>query len=254
MGFFEFSGDGIVGLGFVLTFCALIIIFALFKRLRPAQFLREIHAFAKLGDAIGKSVEAGKRLHLTIGWGKVSGQQGASGLVGISVLDRTSRTASISDRPPITTSGDGILAIMSQDMQHRTLRSIGAEGLYDPDSGRVSGLTSFSYAAGTIPVIFDEQVASTIMIGHFGSEVALIADASERSESFTLGGSDNIPGQAVLFATVEEPLLGEEVFAAGAYLRAGPVHTASLHTQDVFRWVLSVVILIGAILKLLGSI
>jgi hypothetical protein len=47
-------------------------------------------------------------------------------------------------------------------------------------------------------------------------------------------------------------LLGEELYAAGAYLGAGAAHTASLGMQDILRWVLVVIIVIGAILKLLG--
>ena len=250
MSLFDYLSGDIIGLVFVLLYCVVIVIFTIIGRKRPQPYLRDIRAFSRLGGAIGKAVEAGKRLHISLGWGTVAGLQGASGLVGLSILERISRTASISDRPPIATSGNGTLTIMSQDTERGALKEIGAEGLYDPDSGRVSGLTPYSYAAGTIPVIMDEQVSTTILAGHFGSEVALISDASDRSDSLTLAGSDNLSAQAVMYATAEEPLIGEEIFAAGAYLKAGPLHSASIHAQDVFRWVLSVIILIGAVLKL----
>ena len=66
----------------------------------------------------------------------------------------------------------------------------------------------------------------------------------------TLGGTDNLTGQAVLFAAAQEPLIGEETYAGGAYLGAGPMHIASLYAQDILRWVLIGLIVIGAILKL----
>ena len=47
-------------------------------------------------------------------------------------------------------------------------------------------------------------------------------------------------------------LVGEEIYAAGAYVNAGPMHAASLQAQDVLRWLLVAVILGGTILKLLG--
>jgi hypothetical protein len=68
----------------------------------------------------------------------------------------------------------------------------------------------------------------------------------------SLGGSENLSAQAVLYAAVQEPLIGEELFAAGAYVQAGPMHTASLKAQDVLRWVLIVAILAGAVLKVMG--
>jgi hypothetical protein len=44
-------------------------------------------------------------------------------------------------------------------------------------------------------------------------------------------------------------LIGEELYAASAYLKAGPAHYATLSAQDVLRWVLVAAILVGAILK-----
>jgi hypothetical protein len=82
--------------------------------------------------------------------------------------------------------------------------------------------------------------------------VALLTDAGERSGSLTLGGTDSLPGQAVLYATAQEPLIGEELYAGGAYLCAGGMHIASLRVQDVFRWILVLVILLGSIAKLAG--
>lgn len=249
MTLFGLSGSNLVGLVFLILFIVGMLVFAFLARKRPAYNLREISVFKKLGHAIGLAVEAGTRLHLTLGSGNLSGTQGVSAIIGLSILERVARTASISDRPPIATSGDGSLGVLSQDVLYNAYRSIGASNLYMPTGGQVSGLTPFSYAAGTLPAIFDEHVSTTILSGHFGSEVALITDASERVGALTLAGSEDLPAQAVLYAAAQEPLIGEELFAAGAYLNAGPLHTASLRTQDVLRWVLILAILVGAILK-----
>lgn len=243
---------GIIGLVFVLVFFSLIIIFPVVNRRRPGWRFREITAFAKLERAIGLAVEAGTRLHISLGRGSISGLQGGSALIGFSVLERVARAASISDRPPVATSGDGTLAILSQDTLHSALRAIGAESQYDPTHGQVSGLTPFSYAAGTLPVIYDEHVSACFLSGHFESEVALIIDAAERSGSLTLAGSDSISAQAILYATAQEPLIGEELYAAGAFVRAGNMHLSSLRAQDVLRWTLVVIILAGAALKAVG--
>jgi hypothetical protein len=146
------------------------------------------------------------------------------------------------------------VGILSQDTLRSVSRSIGSEAQYDPTTGQVTGLTPFSYAAGTMPVIFDQNVSANVLAGHFGSEVALITDAAERSGSLTLAGTDSIPGQAVMVATAQEPLIGEELYAAGAYINAGQMHIASLRAQDILRWVLIVAILVGAGLKFIGAL
>jgi hypothetical protein len=119
-------------------------------------------------------------------------------------------------------------------------------------SGQLSGLTPFSYAAGTLSIIHDEDVSTNVLLGSFGSEVALINEAGERSGSLTLAGTDNVAAQSVIYASAHEPLIGEETYASGAYLGVGRVHVASLHAQDILRWVLAGAIVIGSILKLVG--
>ena len=66
--------------------------------------------------------------------------------------------------------------------------------------------------------------------------------------------TDNIPGQAILYATAHEPLIGEELYAGGAYIDAGPMHVSSLQAQDVVRWVLVFFIIGGAIVGLMSSL
>jgi hypothetical protein len=48
-------------------------------------------------------------------------------------------------------------------------------------------------------------------------------------------------------------LIGEELFAAGAYVGAGASHEASLHVQDILRWLIILAILVGSLLKIVGA-
>ena len=239
--------SGLLGFVFTLVFFGLMMLFLASGRERPELHLRRIAAFGKLRRAIGLAVEAGSRLHVSIGRGGVVGPQSASAFVGLSMLEQLAGSASTGDKPPIATAGDGALGVLAQDTIRETYKTIGLSEQFEMTSGQVTGLTPFSYAAGVIPLVSEEKTGANILAGHFGSEVALITDAGERSDNLTLAGTDSLPGQAVLYATAHEPLVGEELYAGGAYLDAGPMHQASLRTQDVFRWALVVIILLGAV-------
>jgi hypothetical protein len=240
----------IAGLALILLLFALMAIFAIRARRRLRRDLREIPTFTRLRRAVGLAVEAGNRLHLSLGRGNIIGPQSAAAFAGLSMLERIARSTSDSDRPPIATAGEGALAILAQDTLRATARSIGAD--FDPISGRLAGLTPFSYAAGTLSIVHDEEVGANVLVGSFGSEIALITEAGERAGSLNVGGTDNTTGQAVLYATAHEALIGEEAYAGGAYLGSGAMHTASLHAQDVLRWLLIALILAGAVLKFAG--
>jgi hypothetical protein len=118
----------------------------------------------------------------------------------------------------------------------------------------LTGLTPFSYAAGTVPVTRDESVSTNVFLGDFGSESALLTESAERENSSIIAASDDVSAQSVFYASSQDPLVGEELFAAGAYVGAGAAHEASLIVQDILRWLVIVAILIGSLLKFVGAI
>jgi len=228
-------------------------VIALWKRKAPAR-LRDIPALAQLYRMLGLSVEDGTRLHISLGSGNLLDVRGGSALAGLAMLRHIAERTSVSDSPPIASSGDSLLGLLSQDTLKAGYNAANAGELYSHTTGRVAGLSPFGYAAGAMHISQNENVSANIMIGHFGPEVALLADAAERENVVVIGASDNLAGQAVLFATTQDALIGEELFSTGAYLGAGASHLASLTLQDVFRWVIILILLGGAAAKIAGVI
>jgi hypothetical protein len=234
----------------IVVIAALLLVAFTFLRRRTPAVLRHIAAFERLNHAIGLAVENGTRLHISLGRGNLFTARGASAFAGLAMLRRLAESTSVSDRPPIVTSGDASLSILSQDTLQAGYKAAGAEEQYRASTGRLTGLTPFSYAAGTIPVTRDENVSANVVLGDFGAEAALLAEAADRENTHLIAASDNLSAQSVFYVAAQDPLIGEELFAAGAYVGAGPSHEASLQVQDVLRWLIIVAILIGAFLRL----
>ncbi len=170
------------------------------------------------------------------------------------MLRRLAERTSVSDRPPIATAGDASLAILSQDTLQTGYRAAGAEEHYRLTTGRLTGLTPFSYAAGAMPVIHDESVSTNVILGDLGAEAALMTEASDREDANLIAASDNLSAQSIFYASSQDPLIGEELFAAGAYVGAGAAHEASLNVQDILRWLIVLALLIGSFLTLIGAL
>lgn len=242
-----------IALGLLGFAAVLLLALTLWRRRSPAV-LRPIDAYERLNRAVGLAVENGTRLHISLGRGNLFTARGGSALAGLAMLRRLAERTSASDRPPIVTSGDASLAILSQDTLHSGYRAAGAEEQYRFSTGRLTGLTPFSYAAGTMSVEHDENVSANVVIGDLGAESALIAEASDRENSSLIAASDDLSAQAIFYASAQEPLIGEELFAAGAYIGAGAAHEASLQVQDILRWLIILAILAGSLLKFMGLI
>lgn len=241
-----------LALGLVIFAAVLLLGFTLWRRRTPASF-RPIAAYERLNRAVGLAVENGTRLHVSLGRGNLFTARGGSALAALAMMRRLAERTSVSDRPPIATSGDASLAILSQDTLQSGYRAAGAEDQYRFSTGRLTGLTPFSYAAGAIPVIHDENVSANVIIGDLGTEAALLAEAADRENTNLIAASDDLSAQSVFYAASEDPLIGEELFAAGAYVGAGASHDASLNVQDILRWLIILAIILGAGLKFLGA-
>lgn len=233
----------------LLVLSAILLLGLTIWRRRARASLRLIEAYEKLNRSVGLAVENGTRLHFSLGRGNLLGARGGSALAGLAMLRRLSERTSVSDRPPVVTSGDASLAILSQDTLQAGYRAAGAEDQYRFTTGRLTGLTPFSYAAGALSTIHDENISANIVIGDLGPEAALLAEASDRENTSLIAASDDLSAQSVFFASAQEPLIGEELFAAGAYVGAGAAHEASLHVQDILRWLIILAILVGSVLK-----
>jgi hypothetical protein len=243
----------VIGLGLVVLAGLLLLALSLIKRKSPPR-LRLIPAMTRLYRLVGLSVEDGTRLFVALGRSSLLTSRGGAPLAGLAMLRQVAERTSQSDRPPIAGAGEASLALLAQDSLHAGYQAAAASELYQPTSGRLLGMTPFSAAAAGMPLVRSENVSTAVLAGDFGAEAALLAEAADREDAVSVGGSGDLNGQAALFASAGEALIGEELFAAGAYLGAGAAHTASLIVQDVLRWLIVLSLLGGALLKLLGLI
>lgn len=242
-----------IELGILGVSAFLLLIITVWKRRSPSV-LRELPALVRLYRAIGLSVEDGTRLHISLGHGGLLNARGGSALAGLAALRLISERTSVSDQPPVASAGDPTLGLLTQDTLQAGYQAAGVEELYVPTSGRVTGFGPFGFAAGAMPITSNENISANILLGHFGAEVGLLTEASERENVTVIGASDDLAGQSILFASSQDSLIGEELFASGAYIGAGPSHMASLTVQDVIRWIIVLVLFGGAFLKFAGMI
>lgn len=229
-------------------------IFFSLKKIRtkyPVTF-RKIPAIGKLWRAIGLSVEDGSCMQVSLGSSDILDPTNTSALVGLSTLHRLGQLSSTSDQPPVCSSGDGSFALLSKDVLRGVSVETNTRELFDPDSGKLTGITPFSYALGAMNEMQDPAIKANVLIGNFGPEAGFLSTTSEANASFTLAASDSITAQSIFLATTKDVLIGEELFAVPAYLAYNPVHVASLRVQDILRWGIGIALIGGAILKLLG--
>jgi hypothetical protein len=237
----------LLGLGVLLVLLALFFVYAFIGRRYPAVF-RPVKGYEELGKAVERAVEAGERVHVSLGTGSVIGSDSAPAMAGLVILSRVAAATSTSDKPVAVTTGDGAMALLAQDVLRTAYSKAAAADRFRTISARMLGPTPYAYVAGLPILLSSEDVSVHVLAGSFGAEGALAADFGQRHGAYVLAGTDDVQSQALLYATADEALIGEEIFAGGAYLNMGPLHRASLRVQDTARVMIAVVIIVGILL------
>jgi hypothetical protein len=226
------------------------------RQLRSGQrfALRELPAYATFRRQVGLAVESGRRPHMTLGRG---GLQTVYGPTSVAALEMLQHVGEVNGRSGITaqaTVGDATLLPVVQDQlrsaYERADRRVTVE--LEDVQFLADAAFPFIYAAGVTEAMEREEIGNSVIVGHFGTEIALIAEAAQRNDLGQILGTDDPLAMALATAASPDVLWGEELFAAGAYLQAEPVQVASVRTQDMMRWLLAALILGLALFRLLG--
>lgn len=215
--------------------------------------LRPLLAYDALASQVGRAVESGRQVHLTLGRGSLNSQATMTSLAGLGALDYLAKDGSGSDVAPVVTVGDGTLLPAGQDSLRHAYAKAGRSRDFAPGKVQFVAVDNlpFTYAAGVGDIVQQDDVGGNLMIGRLGMELALIAEAAGRSDAEQIIGTDDPVGLALAFTATENVLVGEEMLAARAYLEGEPVQVASLEVQDILRFVVAGGILLAALFHLI---
>lgn len=218
---------------------------------RPVA-LRPLSGYNALKSQSGRAVESGRGAHVSLGRASLISSASPVSFAALTALDYLTEDGCASDVPPLTTTGDATLMLAAQDSLRGAFAAADRPGEYDPKLAQFLASNEFAaaYAAGASDVVNSERLGSNLLLGRYGPEIAIIAEAGERKELQQVIGSDDPTAMALAVTATDNVLLGEELFVAGAYLQGGPAQVASLQLQDVMRVIVIVGILLAAIINL----
>jgi hypothetical protein len=232
----------------LIAMLALTLAGALIARRRELA-LRPIAAYAMLPETAADAVESSNRIHFSMGTSAIGQTSTVSALAAAAVIYRLAERLAVSEQAPLLTVGDAMTLPLAQDTLRRAYayrqrleRVRDATVAWFPQGDR-----SLAMAAGIASLAADHNVTSNILLGRFGTEIAIIGESAARYNQGLVAHSDLPEGQAVAFAQADQVLIGEELYAGPAYLNQHPLETGGLVAMDILRLGIIVGIIITAI-------
>jgi hypothetical protein len=197
----------LMGLLLVILGIVLLIGFTFVARQGFRPPMRQITGYDALARQVGQAVESGGRVHISLGSGGINSEDTGATLAGLAMLDYVADASSISDLSPVATTGDATALPVISDTIRRAYARKDVAHKFQTISARLVAFDPTSMAGGTTSLIVDDDVRANVLVGSFGSEMALPAEAGQRRRIPQVAGSDRLEGQAVAYAMADHPLL-----------------------------------------------
>lgn len=235
------------GLGLILAGTGILLTARLGLRVVNSFLLRPIRSLSSLRNMFSSAVEEGRRSVVYSGNAAISGPRAAASLTALTAARIGLRESLHADRAGWIASSEGTTHMLALDMADDMGRDAAPRCL-------LPGISPLPAVAGLLLEIREARSGANLILGDFGAEAALIAEACQDLAARVEGTSAALDGQAVLFAGTDHPLTGGEYYAVPAYLGDDNQQRAGLLAQDVLRWLLIAALLAAPLLILLGVI
>jgi uncharacterized protein DUF6754 len=212
-------------------------------------FVRRIPGIDAIEEAIGRATEMGRSVLYIPGIQDISEIQTVAGLV---ILESVAKLTAKYETPIIVPVTYPIPFTIAEEMVKAGYLHAGRPEAYDPNSVRFVSPEQFAYVASVTGVMMRDRPAAHIFMGSFFAESLLLAETGFATGAIQVAGTANVHQLPFFVVACDYTLIGEELYAASAYLSGEPKLVGALKGADLMKIVIIAAIVIGGILETLG--
>lgn len=207
-------------------------------------WVRPIAGLEAVIDAVGRAVEMGKNVLFVPGILDINEIQTVAG---VTVLSRVAKIAAEYDAEiKVPTARSLVMATCRETVQASYL-SAGRPDSYNADDIYYVTDEQFGFVAGVTGQMVRDRPAACFYMGAFYAESLILAETANSIGSIQVAGTA-MPSQLPFFiAACDYTLIGEEFFAASAYLSEEPQQLGSLKGQDFGKLLAGLLIVVGCL-------
>jgi len=235
---------------FALVFSGIVLTFIQRARRNPNLFIRKIAGLEAIEEAIGRATEMGRSVYFVHG---LHDMDSLSTIAAVNVLAKVARRAADYDTRVRVMNNRPIVTAVSQEVVQQAYTEAGRPDAYNADDVSLVATDQFSYVAAVSGMMVREKPAAIFFLGYFYAESLLLAETGASTGAIQVAGTDAFTQLPFFVTTCDYTLIGEELYAASAYLSREPRMLGSLRGQDVGKAFLMVVLIAGTAVLTIGA-
>jgi len=236
-------------LAITLLISVLVIYYIRRARAGDRLFVRKIAGLDAIEDAVGRSTEMGRPILYSFG---LSYLNEVWTIASLSILYRVAQKCAEYSTRLLVPHYDPLVMSAAQETVKQAYAETGRPDLYDERDNSFLTADQFGYAAGVDGIMMREKPGAVFWQGYFYAESLILAETGHSVGAIQIAGTTSVEQIPFFVAACDYTLIGEEMYAAGCYLRPEPQMLGSLKGEDFTKAIILVFLIGGAVLGTLG--
>jgi len=219
-------------------------------RMGKEIFIRRLAGLDAIDEAVGRSTEMGKPVVFVHG---LTGLDDPNTISAVAILKYIAKKVAMYEIDLIVPNTDPLVLLASREAVKEGMLEAGRPDVYKEENIMFLTTQQFGYAAGVNGILVREKPGATFFMGYFYAESLVMAETAYTVGSISIAGTTAITQLPFFIAACDYTLIGEEMYAASAYLSRNPVEIGTIKSEDIAKLLIIAAILIGSILATLAQ-
>jgi len=242
----QFDYDKLAGLIASIIFAILVAVYVNLAKKGVDLYIRPIAGIQEIDNAIGRATEMGRPILFVPGMSSISV---VATLAALSILGKVAKKAAEYDTRILVPTKDFILMPIAQEIVKEAHIEAGRPDTFDKNSVFFITTDQFAYVAGVNGIMIREKTATNFYMGSYFAESLLMTETGNITGAIQIAGTDSVTQIPFFITTCDYTLIGEELYAASAYMSKEPMILGTLKAQDYFKFIILFFIIVGTILS-----
>ncbi len=233
----------------LVLFSIVILLYTRWAKQGKSLFVRKIAGLDAVEEAVGRATEMGRPVLFIPGIQEIDEIET---IAGISILGRVAKITAQYDTPLVVPVRYPMVLAAGQEVVEQSYIEVGKRDSYNKDIVRYVAGEQFAFTATVNGMMMRDRPAANIYMGAFFAESLLLAETGNAAGSIQIAGTARPEQLPFFIAACDYTLMGEELYAASAYLSREPLMLGGLKGQDLMKVVIVALIIIGVVLASFG--
>lgn len=228
-----------------------VVFYAINLARRKEIFLRRIPGLDAVDEAIGRATELGKPILYMTG---AHDMNDPSTIAAAVILGRVAKKAAAYETELLVPHREPITMAVCQEITKQAYMEAGKPDLFKEDANFFITSDQFSYTAAVDGIMLRRKPAANFFMGSYFAESLLLTETGASTGAIQIAGTDSDHQLPFFVTTCDYTLIGEELYAASAYLSKEPVQVGTLRGQDLGKAFILGVIGVGTLLATIAVV